>query len=62
MFFQSLLPSFNINNLAANAQLQEGAALAAGAGAAAGDANIEVGIEQGAAGVAGEGEGSYEHY
>lgn len=56
MFFQSLLPSFNINNLAANAQLQEGAAPAAGAGAAAGDANIEVGIEQGAAGVAGEGE------
>ncbi|EDV50400.1 transcription factor 25 isoform X1 [Drosophila erecta] len=53
MFFQSLLPSFNINNLAANAQPQEGGPAAAGAGAVAGDANIEAGIEQGAAGVAG---------
>ncbi|KAH8361425.1 hypothetical protein KR084_001918 [Drosophila pseudotakahashii] len=55
MFFQSLLPSFNINNLAANAQPQDGAAApAAGAGpAAAPEANFEAGIEAGAAGVAG---------
>ncbi|XP_017011896.2 ribosome quality control complex subunit TCF25 isoform X1 [Drosophila takahashii] len=55
MFFQSLLPSFNINNLAANAQPPEGgAAPAAGPGPAAPpEANFEAGIEAGAAGVAG---------
>uniref|UniRef100_A0A6P4EG20 Transcription factor 25 isoform X1 n=1 Tax=Drosophila rhopaloa TaxID=1041015 RepID=A0A6P4EG20_DRORH len=56
MFFQSLLPSFNINNLAQAAQPQEaGEAPLAGAAAAAAaiPANFEAGIEAGAVGVAG---------
>ncbi|XP_017074174.1 transcription factor 25 isoform X2 [Drosophila eugracilis] len=53
MFFQSLLPSFNINNLAANAQAQEGGAALVAPGAAPAEANFEAGAEAGAAGVAG---------
>lgn len=50
MFFQSLLPSFNINNLAANAQPQEAGAAPAPAPPVA---NFEGGVEAGAAGVVG---------
>jgi len=60
MFFQSLLPSFNINNLAANAQPQEAGAAPAPAPPVA---NFEGGVEAGAAGVVGaiQAEGLYEY-
>ncbi|KAI8040997.1 hypothetical protein M5D96_005246 [Drosophila gunungcola] len=52
MFFQSLLPSFNINNLAQAAQPQEAGAAGAAPPAGAAPAPAEANIEAGAAGVA----------
>ncbi|XP_034658743.1 transcription factor 25 isoform X1 [Drosophila subobscura] len=55
MFFQSLLPSFNVNNIAAGAPAEAGAEAGAGAAAAAavepampanGEAEAEVGLQQ----------------